>query len=105
MKKIICASIAFLLPSRVAGILLNLFGHEIHPTATIGFSILLCEHIRMEKHSKIGHLNFIKIDDLSMNEKAFIISKNRINGPMNITLDVEAAIARSNSIYLSLIHI
>ena len=99
MKKIISASIAFLLPSRVASILLNLLGHQIHPTAKIGFSILLCEHIRMAKQAQIGSLNFINIQHLSMNEKAFIVSKNRMNGPMNIILDQEAAIARSNSIY------
>ena len=99
MKKIITAIIAFCLPSRFAGMLLNLLGHKIDPTAKIGFSLLFCDKIYMDKNTRIGHLNFIKIRKLLMRENAFIISKNRINGPINILMRKQAAIARSNSIY------
>lgn len=99
MKSFLTAIISLLVPSKLAIPILNLLGHKIHPTAKIGMSFLRCEYIYMDRHSRIGHLNFIQIRKLLLREKAFIQSKNRIRGPINILMRKEAAIARDNSIF------
>lgn len=99
MKSFLTAFISLLVPSKLAVPILNLLGHKIHPTARIGMSFLKCDHIYMDRNSRIGHLNIIRVRKLLLREKAFIQSKNRIRGPINILMRREAAIARDNSIY------
>ena len=99
MKSFLTAIISLLVRSKLAVPLLNLLGHKIHRTAKIGCSFLRCDHIYMDKHTHIGHLNIIQVRKLLLREKAFIKSKNRIKGPLNILMRREAAIARDNSIF------
>lgn len=41
-------------------LLRRLFGHEIHPTARIGFNFISVEHLYMAEGSGINHLNMIR---------------------------------------------
>lgn len=41
-------------------LLRRLFGHEIHPTANIGFNFISVEHLYMAEGSGINHLNMIR---------------------------------------------
>lgn len=53
----------------------------------------------MGKNAWIGNFNFIQINKLFLGQNAFIKSRNRIRGPMNILMAEEASISNSNSIY------
>lgn len=99
MKKFLTAITAFLLPSRVAVVVLNLLGHKIHSTAKIGFSVLYLNGLYMGENASIGHLNLIKANKLLMRKGAFFKKFNRINGPINLLFDESAALATSNSVY------
>ncbi len=78
--------------------LLNTIGHKISYKSKIGFSFLAIKRIELDKHSKIKHFNFIKINSLKLNEASFIGSLNTIKGPFNVVLDNKAGIAKQNKI-------
>ena len=99
MKKSFAALAAFLLPSRIAVIVLNILGHKVHPTAKIGFSVLFLNHIYMGEDTRIGHLNLINANKLLMRKGAFLKKFNRIIGPINLLFRESAALATSNSVY------
>jgi len=57
----LAALLAVLLPWPLKRRLLQrLLGFRIHPSARIGFSLLLVEDLEMAAHSRIGHLNVLK---------------------------------------------
>lgn len=99
MKAKISAIISFFLPSFLAVRCLNLLGHQIHPSAKIGFSWLQCETIKMEENSKIGNFNLIRIISLHMGDTASIRSINRMKGPLRLRMDERAAIGNNNNVY------
>jgi len=99
MKPYITAFIAFLLPNKLAFIILNMMGHKIHSSARIGWSWLQCRYIEMGENTKIGHLNLIRINELVLASKASIRQFNRMKGPLDVHMESEAAIGNSNSIY------
>jgi len=58
-----------------------IFNFEIHPTARIGYSILLCKKLELHSNTKIRHLNFCKkIDKIVLKEYSTIGSLNFITG-------------------------
>ena len=62
-------------------LLQQLFGYQIHPTAKIGFSWIFPEHLVMEAHSCIGHLNVCKgLDLVVLKQYATITKGNWISG-------------------------
>lgn len=99
MKSFLTGLITLFVPTSLAVPLLNILGHKIHPQAKIGFSFLASQHLYLDKNSRIGHLNIIRVRKLLLREGAFIRSRNRIRGPINILMRQDAAIARDNSIY------
>lgn len=99
MKLYLTALITFFLPNRLAFPILRKMGHKIHPSARIGFSWLQCNCLSLGATTRIGHLNIIRIHELSMNDQASIGRFNRMKGPIKIQMNSEAAIANSNSIY------
>lgn len=99
MNKLCTIILAFCLPSRLAIPLLNCFGHKIHPSAKIGFSILALHRIYMDKNTSIGHFNIIRANKLLMREGAFMKRFNRVIGPINLLFQEHAALATSNSVY------
>lgn len=99
MKNKITAIITFCLPSRLAGMILNLMGHKIHPTAKIGFSFLVVNKLYLDKGVHIGHFNIVIANKLLMREGAFMKKFNRVRGPINLLFGKNAALANSNNIY------
>lgn len=66
------------LPWKVRRIVLNkVFGYRIHPTARIGYSILIAESVEMHAYSRVGSLTLVK--GLS----SFILEEHAHIGPMN----------------------
>jgi acetyltransferase-like isoleucine patch superfamily enzyme len=59
----------------------GLFGFRIHPTARVGFSLLLAERVEMEEGSIIGSLTMIKgMSDLTVAPRGHIGNLNWITG-------------------------
>lgn len=59
----------------------KLYDYEIHPSARIGFSIILAKKCRMHRNSSIGHLTICKsIDRLEIGENSGIGTRNFITG-------------------------
>lgn len=99
MKSFLTSIITLIIPTKLAIPLLNMLGHKVHPQVKIGFSLVRCQHLYLDKNSRIGHFNLIRVEKLIMREGAFIQSMNRIRGPLHIIMQEDAAIARNNSIY------
>lgn len=58
----------------------TVFGYKIDPTAKIGFSYIACEHMLLEKNTRIGHFNIIKgLNEVLIKESAIISSLNWIS--------------------------
>lgn len=73
MKRFIALLCAFL-PGRAKRFVLNrLLGHRIHPSARIGFALLLADHIEMEEGSEIGNFVVCKnLNELKLGAHAII---------------------------------
>jgi acetyltransferase-like isoleucine patch superfamily enzyme len=72
--RIFLSIIFFLLPWSIRRRLLNLtFGFKIHPTAYIGFSLILPRSLCMSEQAHIGHLvTAIHLDEIFMGQKSYI---------------------------------
>lgn len=81
MKKLI-ATLVIILPWRLRRLaLVHLFGFVIHPSAKIGFSFILPDHLEMAEGSQIGHLNVCRgISLLKMGAYSSIGNLNWITG-------------------------
>lgn len=95
MKKVLTVFFA-LFPSKLAHIFLKILGHKIDWSSRIGLSFIYVEELNLGKHSKIGHLNFIKVKAVELDEKAVIRSLNFFKGPFHIKLNEDAAIGKQN---------
>lgn len=95
-KKIFCAVVCFLLPSRIAVLLLRLAGFKIGRKVKIGFSIILVRSMDLGDHCKIGHFNLIMNDSIVMRRGAYIHILNLLKGPFALILDENAAVGKSN---------
>ena len=82
MCKIIIQIILFIFPWPLRRkLMILIFNFEIHPTARIGYSILLCKKLELHSNTKIRHLNFCKkIDKIVLKEYSTIGSLNFITG-------------------------
>lgn len=73
------ALFVMLLPSRLKIMVLSARGHDIHPSAYIGFSYMLVGHIVMEANTYIGHGNVLTgLRRLSMAKGSRINRWNRV---------------------------
>lgn len=62
-------------------LLIKLFGYQLHPTARIGFSIVVVDRLRMGERSRIGHFDFIfNLEFLELGKEAVIGRGNWITG-------------------------
>jgi acetyltransferase-like isoleucine patch superfamily enzyme len=99
VKSIFCAFILFLFPTRLVFWLVNLFGHKLSSGARVGFSfVFISGKLSMNKHTRIGHLNIVRIDNLSMAPGSYIGKLNSIKGPFDIILKERGAIGNGNKI-------
>lgn len=100
LRKFLTSIVCFLLPNKFSFWILNILGHKVHHSAKIGFSFIwLNGKLSLNKSSKIGHFNFIKIKSLAIEKNGYIGRMNKMNGPIEIVLGEKAAIGNRNSIY------
>jgi acetyltransferase-like isoleucine patch superfamily enzyme len=80
MRKIL-SLLAIPLPARLKRFVYGLLGHDIHPTAKIGLSLILVDRLEMGPGARIEHFNVIRHCELvRLGEDAVIGSLNFING-------------------------
>lgn len=64
-----------------AKLLARLFGHDVHPSAKIGLSFIVVEHLRVGRDSGVGHFNVIRgLRELDLAEEVHIGNFNWISG-------------------------
>lgn len=78
--------------------LLRLVGHKISYKARIGFSILFTNTLELKDYSRIGHFNFIKVNNLCVDKNAFIKNLNYIKGPFSLVINEKSGISNQNKI-------
>ncbi|MFK7935397.1 MAG: hypothetical protein AB8G22_17920 [Saprospiraceae bacterium] len=99
MRSLLTALCTFLLPNVLAFPILRLLGHRIHHSVKIGWSWLWIDGLELAENARIGHANFIQVHRLQMGAAAIIRNRNRMRGPLYISLAKQAAIGNNNSIY------
>lgn len=98
MKKIIVLLGCFFLPSIVLRPLLRVLGHKIGKGTKIGFSLIYVNKFTLLDNTKIGHLNLILNESLTLKQHAYIGYLNIFKGPFSIILNEKAAIGNKNYI-------
>lgn len=100
IRTIVTSFLCFVLPVKLSFWLLNLMGHRVHHSAKIGFSLIwISGRLNLAKKVRIGHVNLIKIKNLTIGEYGYIRNFNSIKGPLDVKLADKAAIGYSNRIY------
>ncbi len=87
-----------LFPSKAAILFLKLLGHKVSWKSRIGFSIIMVEKLILEKNTKIGHFNFIKIHSIEFLSGAYIGHLNILRGPFSLQCANRGSIGNSNII-------
>ena len=98
MKKSLIAIFILMFPLRYIRSILSLLGHEIEKDCIIGFSWLYVDKIVMRKGSRVGNFNFIEINNIELESKAWIGSNNIIRGDINVNINCNGSIGRKNRI-------
>lgn len=101
--RVILSFFILLFPWRVRRLLLNwIFRYTIHPSARVGYTILLSKHVEMGPNSRIGHFNVVKgLDALKMDAYALIGNLNWITGfPTNRNIHFSLQIDRNPLLHI-----
>ncbi|MBA6151930.1 acyltransferase [Gelidibacter maritimus] len=98
MKKALTMLCGLLPLNPVKIFLLRALGHSISYKSHIGISVLYVDKLELRKHSRIKHLNFLKMKKLVLGEESFIGNYNIIKGPMEVSLADKAGISKQNKI-------
>lgn len=101
MKKYLIAIALFILPTFVCRYLFLIFRlktHKIAKGCRIGFSVIICDSIKLGQDTKIGHLNFIHIKKLELNDRSKILHLNFLKGPIAVFFDEDSWIHSQNKI-------
>lgn len=82
MLRIFIQILTIWLPWAIRRLALNsLSGFSIHPTAKIGYSIVLADQVILAANARVGHFNYIgRLDLLRLDEEALIGNLNWIPG-------------------------
>ena len=100
IRKLVTLLLCLVFPTRLIFWMLNLAGHEIHPKANVGFSIIWINGLLILKESsRIGNFNIITINGISIDQGGYIGNYNKLEGPFDIALNKTAAIGNSNKCY------
>jgi acetyltransferase-like isoleucine patch superfamily enzyme len=70
--RLLAALLAVVLPGKAKRSLYRLLGHQVHDTAKIGLSLLVADRITLGPGSSIGHFNLILVDELIIDEGAWV---------------------------------
>jgi acetyltransferase-like isoleucine patch superfamily enzyme len=95
--------IIMLMPSRLKIFLyVKLFNWQIDPTAKIGFSLLLCDHLIMEAGSSIGALTAVKgLASLRLDERSSLGSLNWVAGfPLDVSRHFSLDLNRNPTLHI-----
>lgn len=97
IRKVLVMMISFALPTGIFYWLLNLMGHRIHSKARIGFSIIWLDgRLTLAESSRIGHLNVIRVDNVTIDKGGYIGKLNSLNGPFDLILAETGALGDGN---------
>jgi acetyltransferase-like isoleucine patch superfamily enzyme len=96
MLRAVASLLAVVLPWRLKRGLYRLMGHSIDPTARVGLSLILADHIELGPGASIGHLNLILVERLQMGEQASIRHVNLLRHCDLVRLDELAVIGGLN---------
>lgn len=91
--------LAFFLPTSVLRIVSRLWGWEIESGARIGFSYVSCLRLSLKRGARIGHFNYIDVEEIFFDESAYLLHLNYIRGGFSLVLDKFAGIGNQNRIY------
>ncbi len=81
MKKLLLVMSVFFPSVIKIRIYRHIFKWDIHDSARIGFSLLFCDHMILERGSVIGHMTLVKgIATLQLDEKSSLGSLNWVSG-------------------------
>jgi acetyltransferase-like isoleucine patch superfamily enzyme len=73
--------LAVVMPWRLKRVVYGLLGHDLHPDARVGLSLILVDRLQMRAGARVGHFNVIRQCDLvRLDEDAAIGSFNLITG-------------------------
>lgn len=99
MRKILLIVIAFTPTNCLRVALYRLFfSYQIDKRSRIGpFCFIDCKSLVM-KGAKIGYLNYIKIETLTMSEGSLIYNRNRVKNLHEVTMGKESTITKGNFI-------
>lgn len=99
LKSIITGFITLIIPINFVKIFfLKLLGHKVFYSSRIGCSFLRIGQLQLSKNSKIGHFNLITINDLQLDEHAFIKHLNIVKGPLCLVIRAKGSITNQNTI-------
>jgi acetyltransferase-like isoleucine patch superfamily enzyme len=96
-KKITRLLFLFILPSPFLRGLNGILGIKVGSNGRIGFSLIYCEKLVLAESGRIGHFNFININNVALAKKSYIGHLNRFNGPFNLRLAITAGIGNFNT--------
>lgn len=98
MKSFLTATICLIPINAVKGPLLKLMGHKISMSAKIGMSLVYSPKLNLGKGAKIGHFNFLKVNQVKLGEKSYIKHFNYLKGPFSLILEDTSGITYQNRI-------
>lgn len=98
MRLAVGAAACLVLPSPIVRVALRALGHDVRSGARVGFSLIWCDRICLDRTARIGHLNLIRADRLLLRNDAYIGRMNVIHGPVTIHLKRGASIGNANKI-------
>jgi acetyltransferase-like isoleucine patch superfamily enzyme len=97
LKMIIRMLALLILPSSLLRGFNSILGIKVGVKARIGFSIIFCDRFILSEGARLGHFNYIKINDVFLAKKAYILHFNRFTGPLHIRLSALAGIGNFNT--------
>lgn len=98
MRKRLITLLIFLFPTTLIRPLLFLLGCKLGKGSKIGFSIINSNQIKFGEGVRIGHLNYIKVNKIRLEDNAYINHLNILKGPFSLHLKRKAAIGKLNII-------
>ena len=98
MKKAFVCILLLIFPMFYIRWLLNILGCQIGKNVKIGFNFIYVDALFLDDYVHIKSFNFIKVETLTMKKKSYINYFNIIKGPIDILMNEQAAIGKSNQI-------
>ena len=99
LKSFITTLIILLTPINILKVFfLKLMGHQVSFKARIGMSFIRVKRLVVEEGARIGRLNYIKIEELRMEQSSSIKHANLIRGPFKLWIREKGSMTSQNKI-------